>query len=48
MTHGWLPHTILRAASMLAPSEQRAEWLADLSHDTFTPQTELASAACKQ
>ena len=27
MTHGWLPHTILRAASMLAPSEQRAEWL---------------------
>ena len=29
-------------------TEQRAEWLADLSHDTFTPQTELASAACKQ
>jgi hypothetical protein len=28
-------------------TEQRAEWLADLSHDTFTPQTELASAACK-
>lgn len=27
MTHGWLPHTILHAASMLAPSEQRAEWL---------------------
>jgi hypothetical protein len=29
-------------------TEQRAEWLADLSHDTFTPQTELASAAWKQ
>ncbi|MEN3330853.1 MAG: hypothetical protein V7641_218 [Blastocatellia bacterium] len=29
-------------------TEQRAEWLADLSHDTFTPQTELATAACKQ
>jgi hypothetical protein len=29
-------------------TEQRAEWLADLSHETFTPQTELASAACKQ
>jgi hypothetical protein len=27
MTHGWLPHKILRAASMLAPSEQRAEWV---------------------
>jgi len=29
-------------------TEQRAEWLADLSHDTFTPQTDLASAAWKQ
>ena len=29
-------------------TEQRAEWLADLSHDTFTPQTELAVAAYKQ
>ena len=29
-------------------TEQRAEWLADLSHETFTPQTDLASAACKQ
>jgi hypothetical protein len=28
-------------------TEQRAEWLADLSHDTFTPQTDLASAAWK-
>src|SRR5205085_8477043 len=27
-------------------TERRAEWLADLSHDTFMPQTELA-AACK-
>jgi hypothetical protein len=27
MTRGWLPHTILRAASVLAPPEQRAEWL---------------------
>ena len=26
-------------------TEQRAEWLADLSHETFTPQTELAKAA---
>src|SRR6185369_1000556 len=25
-------------------SEQRAEWIADLSNDTFTPQTELAAA----
>lgn len=29
-------------------TEQRAEWLADLSGDTFTPQTPLAAAACKQ
>jgi len=29
-------------------TEQRAEWLADLSHDTFTPQTELARAAYRQ
>lgn len=28
-------------------SEQRAEWLADLSNDTFTPQTELAAAVYK-
>ena len=27
MTRAWLPHTILRAASLLAPPEQRAEWL---------------------
>jgi hypothetical protein len=29
-------------------TEQRAEWLADLSHETFTPQTELARAAYRQ
>ena len=29
-------------------NEQRAEWLADLSHETFTPQTELARAAFRQ
>jgi hypothetical protein len=29
-------------------NEQRAEWLADLSHETFTPQTELAKAAFRQ
>ncbi|HKP12153.1 MAG TPA: hypothetical protein VJZ91_08595 [Blastocatellia bacterium] len=29
-------------------TEQRAEWLADLSGDTFTPQTELAKAAYRQ
>jgi hypothetical protein len=28
-------------------SEQRAEWIADLSNDTFTPQTELAAAVYK-
>jgi hypothetical protein len=28
-------------------SERRAEWLADLSHETFMPQTELAAAAWK-
>jgi len=28
-------------------TERRAEWLADLTHDTFTPQTELATNACK-
>ncbi|HJQ27379.1 MAG TPA: hypothetical protein VKA60_26070 [Blastocatellia bacterium] len=26
-------------------TERRAEWLADLAHDTFTPQTEMASNA---
>jgi hypothetical protein len=29
-------------------TEQRAEWLADLSHETFTPQTDLARAAYRQ
>jgi hypothetical protein len=28
-------------------TERRAEWLADLAHDTFTPQTELAMNAFK-
>ena len=28
-------------------SEQRAEWIADLSNNTFTPQTELAAAVYK-
>jgi hypothetical protein len=27
MIRAWLPHTILRAASVLAPPDQRAEWL---------------------
>jgi hypothetical protein len=27
MNSAWLPHTILRAASFLAPGDQRAEWL---------------------
>jgi hypothetical protein len=27
MRSEWLPHTILRAASLLAPGDQRAEWL---------------------
>lgn len=27
---------------------QRAEWIADLVHNTFTPQTELAAAVCKK
>ena len=27
MTTAWLPHTILRAASLLTPGDERAEWL---------------------
>src|SRR5580692_2954837 len=27
MTNEWLPHAILRAASLLAPGDRRAEWV---------------------
>jgi hypothetical protein len=56
-TQGWTMRPVegTRSKMLIAFSfterdntEQRAEWLADLSHDTFTPQTELARAAYRQ
>jgi hypothetical protein len=56
-TQGWTMRPVEGSRSKMLISftfierdntEQRAEWLADLSHDTFTPQTELAKAAFRQ
>ncbi|MFL6212748.1 MAG: hypothetical protein ACJ74J_02530 [Blastocatellia bacterium] len=56
-TQGWTMRPIEGSRSKMLISftfterdntEQRAEWLADLSHETFTPQTELARAAFTQ
>jgi hypothetical protein len=56
-TQGWTMRPVEGSRSKMLISfsfierdntEQRAEWLADLSRDTFTPQTELARAAFRQ
>lgn len=56
-TEGWTIRPIEGSRSKMLISfsfterdntEQRAEWLADLSGDTFTPQTDLARAAYRQ
>jgi hypothetical protein len=53
---GWTMHPVQGTSSKMLitfsfqekdNTEQRAEWLADLSGDTFTPQTELAASAVR-
>jgi hypothetical protein len=54
---GWTMRPVIGSSSKILISfafqesdqtERRAEWIADLSHDTFTPQTDLAAAVYHQ